>query len=184
LTGAGSAANCPLAGCNHGSHVASIAVGNSGVLDGVARDARLIAIKIASRDATCAPKPSPCIALQRTDQISALQRVFALRNTFKIAAVNMSFGGGLSAVGCDAAAGNAPYAAIMNSILAAGIAPVKSSGNNGSNTSVTFPGCLSAAIVVGNSTDTDRAASTSNISPLVDLMAPGSKIRSAEPGKT
>ena len=56
-TKAGSGVNCPntVPGCDHGTHVASIAAGNSAQLDGVGRDAKIIAIKVATRrqDAAC-----------------------------------------------------------------------------------------------------------------------------------
>lgn len=179
---AGSGVNCPtnVNGCEHGTHVASIAAGNSNVYDGVARDAKVIAIQVFSRRANCAPNPSPCSRTFQTDQISGLQRVYNLRNLHTIAAVNMSFGGALRAAACDAEV--PAYTTALNNLLAAGIAPIKSAGNNGSNTSVTFPGCITSAIVVGNATGTDLANAGSNISPIVDLMAPGTQINAAVPG--
>jgi subtilisin family serine protease len=183
-TAAGSGVNCPTTtnGCKHGTHVASIAAGNSATYDGVARDSKIIAIKVFSQATNCAPNPSPCATSFQTDQIKGLQRVYALRNTYKIAAVNMSYGGPLRAAACDGE--NAPYTTILNNLRAAGIAPVKSAGNNGSNTSVTFPGCITSAIKVANSTAADLLAPSSNISPLVNLIAPGSAINGAVPGNT
>jgi subtilisin family serine protease len=180
-TAAGSGVNCPTTtdGCDHGTHVASIAAGNSATYDGVARDAKIIAIKVFSQKANCAPNPSPCSTSYQTDQIKGLQRVYALRNTYKIAAVNMSYGGGVEAAPCDGKV--PPYTTILNNLRAAGIAPIKSAGNSGSNNGVSFPGCITSAIKVGSSTANDRLSSFSNHSPMVDLIAPGDGINGAVP---
>ena len=82
-TRVGSGVNCSTAipGCDHGTHVASIAGGNSSVLDGVARDAKLISIQIATRinsAAECGGEPT-CIYSTNTDQVRAMERVYALR---------------------------------------------------------------------------------------------------------
>jgi subtilisin family serine protease len=65
-TAAGWGVNCPtsVGGCDHGTHVASIAVGDAANLKGVARGAKLIAVKVFSRidsPADCSPFPAPCI---------------------------------------------------------------------------------------------------------------------------
>jgi subtilisin family serine protease len=180
-TAPGSGVNCPLAtGCYHGTHDASIAARNSSISDGIARDAKLIAIQIYSRQANCAPNPSPCTVGDTTNTIRALQRVYALRNTYKIAAVNMSFGGAVRAAPCDAE--NAAYTMILNNLRAAGIAPIKSAGNNGSNNGVTYPGCITSTIPVANSNGDDQLDRSSNISPMVQLAAPGTDINGAMPG--
>ena len=101
-TAQGSAVNCSpsINGCNHGTHVASIAAGSAN-LRGVARGAKIIAIQVFSRISNCAPSPSPCISSYVTNQIKALERVYKLRSAFKIAAVNMSVGGGLFSSPCN-----------------------------------------------------------------------------------
>ena len=195
-TAAGSAdvegvANC-LSGsnniCDHGSHVAGIAAGSSGggtPAGGVARGANIIAIQVFTRFTTaaqCMPNAAPCVLTYTSDQILGLQRVLALNGTFTIAAANMSLGGGMNATACDADTRKTP----IDNLLAAGIATVISSGNNNFANAVGAPGCISTAITVGGTDNSDNLYNTSatsgtNRGPLLDLMAPGVGIQSSEP---
>ena len=64
-TTAGAASYCPPGStrCDHGTHVASIAVGNDGTNFGVARGAKLMALDVFSADSDpsdCSPDPAPC----------------------------------------------------------------------------------------------------------------------------
>ncbi len=187
-----SGANCSLTigGCDHGTHVAGIAAGNdNGVNIGVARDATLIAIQVFSRfdDGLTpgAPTPcadagtaTPCALSYPTDQIKALERVFELRQSFNIAAVNMSLGGGQFFAPCD----NQPIKAAIDNLRTAGVATVIAAGNNGFTNSISTPGCVSSAVSVGATDDTDNVAVFSNIASFVSLLAPGVNIDSSIPG--
>jgi len=175
---------CPsgTTGCSHGTHVAGIAAGNGPSFDGVARDAGLIAIQIFSQftDPVCssAGVSSPCALSWTSDQISGLQRVYALRNSYGITAVNMSLGGGYSATYCD---GDSRKLSIDN-LKSVQIATVIASGNNGFIDGVSAPGCISTAITVGATNGTiDTRASFSNSGPQLDLYAPGVAIDSSVP---
>jgi subtilisin family serine protease len=187
-TASGSGVNCPyptISGCDHGTHVAGIAAGNMGspLLRGVAKNARIISIQVFSRfnsPSDCSPSPAPCVLSYSTDQIKALERVYALRNTFAIAAVNMSLGGGKYNAPCDST--NGALKAIIDKLRGARIATVIASGNNGFNGSISSPACISSAIAVGSTYDTSNGLSSfSNHSANVRLLAPGSNIRSSIP---
>ena len=156
LTKPGSGVNCPvgLAGCGHGTHVAAIAAGRpAGVVTtgGVARGANIIAIQVEHRDnrtANCRPEPAPCLRIRISNQIKGLNRVYDLRNTYKISSVNISQGSfNLTDKPCD----NDPRAAAIAKLRSVNIATIISAGNNGSDSSVSFPACISTAIAVGNS---------------------------------
>jgi subtilisin family serine protease len=179
----GSATNCPLnvPGCDHGTHVASIAAGNSSVYDGVARNSSIIAIKVATRQGGPGCTRTPCLAIREGDVLLALKRVIALRNTFKIAAVNLSLTtrGTLFASQCDAT--NNELTVAFKNLRAADIAAIVASGNNSSNNSVGIPACITSAIAVGNTQKNDLIGITSNHSPLVDLMAPGTNVTAGVP---
>ena len=115
-----------------------------------------------------------------SDQIRGLERVFLLRETHQIAAVNMRLGGGRYEASCD---GTFPaMAAAIESLRSVGIATVISSGNNGYGDATTQPGCVSAALTVGATTKADAVAPYSNSASFVDLLAPGSAINSSIPG--
>ncbi len=167
--------------CSHGTHVASIAAGNDGgSIVGVAPDANIIAVQIFSlfNNTTYCGGYSNCMLTFTSDQIAGLERVYELRNTYHIASVNMSLGGGQYATTCDS---DSRKAAIDN-LRAAGIATVIASGNNGYRDSMSAPGCISSAISVGATDDADNVASFSNVAPFLDLLAPGVSIYAAVPG--
>lgn len=193
-TASGSGLDCPgpsasggADGCGHGTHVAGIAAGTNAstsggtTFHGVARNARIIAIKVFSRFASasdCSPNPSPCVLAWTSDQILGLERVYALRNTYSIAAANMSLGGGSSTGTCDSDSRKA----IIDLLRSAGIATVASSGNSGFRNAMGAPGCISTAISVGSTTKSDVFSSFSNVSASTDLLATGSSICSSTNG--
>ncbi|MCB9007866.1 MAG: S8 family serine peptidase [Ardenticatenaceae bacterium] len=83
--------------CSHGTHVASIAAGDDGgSIVGVAPEANIIAIQIFSlfNSTSYCGGYSNCVLTFTSDQILALERVYELRDTYNIASVNMSLGGG------------------------------------------------------------------------------------------
>lgn len=186
-SGAAALARCTLfaVNCNHGTHVAGIAAGSSGAMKGVAPSATLIAIQIFTkfRDCSGAAGDQPCILTYSSDQIAALQHVYTLRDAYKIAAVNMSLGGGAfsSQALCDSQ--YAPTKAAIDLLRSVNIATVVASGNDYSATTITAPACISTAVAVGATADDDRIARYSNMNALVDLVAPGGRSIAA-PGGT
>jgi subtilisin family serine protease len=180
-TAPGSGANCPanVAGCNHGTHVAGIAAGNpgTGANFGVARDAGIIAIQVFSKYTFFSD-----VGAFVSDQIKALERVYALAGDFDIAAVNMSLGGGLygSRASCDA--DNASRKAAIDNLRSIDIATVAASGNDGYTGYIGAPACISSAISVGASDDNDQIPFFSNIATFMDLVAPGVGVESSVPG--
>ncbi|MBT9612322.1 MAG: S8 family serine peptidase [Burkholderiales bacterium] len=181
--GAGAGVNCPNynAGCYHGTHVAGIAVGKRGVLGadagGMAPGASLIPIQVFVEDCT----GGTCdLSAFTSDLVLALDHVHSLRNTYSIAAVNLSLGGAPTASPCDNASPS--MTASINSLRAANIATVIATGNDGNATQVSFPACISSAISVGSTTKQNVVSSFSNGGTAVELFAPGSSIYSSLPG--
>lgn len=179
----GSGRHCDLSisGCTHGTHVSGIAVGNpTNKYKGVAKGAWLIPIQVFSRftgSSNCGSS-SPCALSYSSDQIKGLERVFKLAKKKRIAAVNMSLGGGAYSSACDS---NSLKPAIDN-LVSRRIAVAIATGNNGYSGYISAPACISSAVSVGSTTKRDRISSFSNHSALVDLMAPGSSIVSSVPG--
>ena len=178
-TASGSGVNCnpSVTGCGHGTHVAGTITGNNGSLYGVAPDTGIIAINVFTN--------INGKALSYTsDQIKGLERVYELRNTYKIAAINMSLGGGSYASYCDSDSRKA----IIDYLKSAGIATIIASGNNGYSNSVSAPSCISSAITVGSTDDgssgslVDSVSSFSNSASMIDMLAPGKWITSSVPG--
>ncbi len=185
--GAAQPFNNTYASYEHGTHVAGIAAGNSGKLFGVAKDASLIAIQVFSTFTTaaaCNPSPVPCLASFDSDELAALDYIYSLRNTYPIAAVNMSFGGDAfsSQSICDTSGNDPLYKIAMNNLRSAGIASVVASGNDGLCNGIEAPACVSPAISVGAVNDTDTEASFNDWHySMLKVLAPGVLIYSAIP---
>jgi subtilisin len=182
-TGTGSGAPCTYAamGCRHGTHVAGIAAGHGSDFSGVAPYANIMSVQVFHRatGTTCTlQNENPCTLSSISDQIAGLERVYQLRSTRSFAAVNMSLGGGRYTSYCDTDSRKA----IIDNLRSANIATVVSSGNDGFTDAVSAPGCISTAVTVGSTTKQDTLASSSNMSSMVDLLAPGESINSSVPG--
>jgi subtilisin len=185
--GIGAAANCPVAilGCEHGTHVAGIAVGSGATFSGVAPGADIIAIQVFTEffDPVCSlfGQPSPCIMTYLySDLISGLERVYELRDTFHIAAVNLSLGGGYYGTECD----DDPLNAIINTLRSVEIATVVASGNDGYNDAIGTPACVAAAISVASTDLNDHVSTFSSVASFLDFYAPGNGIYSSLPDDT
>jgi subtilisin family serine protease len=179
--GAGSARPCTYAeSCGHGTHVAHDAAGKYGV----ARGADIIAIQVFSRiTGECQDwEGTVCTRSYISDQLKGLERVYELRDTHRIAAVNLSLGGGQFADYCDAR--DPIYSSWIKTLVSYGIAVVIATGNESLVDGIGEPACYRDAIPAGASTlDTSGAeavATFSNRAPrLFNLLAPGEFICSA-----
>ncbi len=192
-TGAGAGVNCDMTidggVCFHGTHVAGIAAGRSTLfggtpIAGVAKEAAIISIQVFSKFTSGCSGASPCIMSWDSDQISALERVYALRTTYNVAAVNLSLGGETkytSSASCDT--DYSDYKDAIDNLRSVGIAVVISSGNEYYKDGISGPACISTAVSVGATTKADVEASYSNYHPtMLSLFAPGSSIASSYPG--
>ncbi len=184
-TASGSGVNCTVDGCEHGTHVAGIAAGTSASFSGVARDASLIAVQVFSRVNNCT---SDCTGAFDSDILLGLQRVYDLRTSHNIAAVNMSLGGGSSSTNCDA--DDPAMKAAVDTLRSVGIATVVAAGNEGTAGALSWPACISSTISVGSTGDGSSGATAnvvsgfSNSSSFLNLLAPGQWITSSVPGGT
>ncbi|MFE5946953.1 S8 family serine peptidase [Streptomyces sp. NPDC056480] len=174
--------------CAHGTHVAGIVAGDGTGLDGaprrgVAPDANVLAIQVFSKftsDERCGGAgKSPCVLSFTSSQVKALEKVLALKRAgTDIVAANMSLGSGRWTSSCFTDARKA----IIDNLLAEGVATVVAAGNNGYAEAVNAPGCVPSALTVGSTTDDDQLSSFTNRGALLDLLAPGTGIVSSVPG--
>lgn len=201
-TAPGSGMHCTLPGCDHGTHVAGIVAGKGDSFSGVAKDANLIAMQVFSKltNSQACGGPASCHRTFTSDWIKGLERVLVLKNSFSIAAVNMSLGGSryYNQSACDA--DNLAAKAAIDNLRSVGIATIIASGNNGYPDSLSFPACISSAVSVGSTwaragesysgvcfefnSKLDQISCFSNSAPFLNLLAPGSNINSSVPGGT
>jgi len=175
--------------CGHGTHLAGIAAGRGGV----AYDASVISIQVMSyvTDSDACRGQASCLLANPSDVTTALNHVFDLRNTYNIAAVNISLAGDGQAFPdhCDAVSAEAQMmTAAINQLRSVNIATVVASGNDGFTDSISFPACISSAVSVGavgdgsGDTPMDTVALFSNSYPYLNLLAPGRVITSSAVG--
>jgi subtilisin family serine protease len=186
-TGPGAGTPCAYTadGCRHGTHVAGIAAGEGSSFSGVARDADVMAVQVFSRftGADCnGAGEDPCTLTFPSDQIAGLERVLlvAQGGAHDLSSVNMSLGGGKNTSNCDTT--QAARKAAIDNLRAADIATAIASGNNGYTDAMSQPACISSAVSVGSTTDSDTVSWFSNIASFLSLLAPGSSIDSSVPG--
>jgi subtilisin family serine protease len=167
--------------CDHGTHVAGIAAGrDNGSFSGVAKGAGVIAIQVFTRVNYKSSGNFYGTTSFFTDLIKGLERVYALRNTYDIASVNMSLGGGYYSDYCDSTYTSVKTA--IDNLRSAGIASVIASGNDYYYSYIAAPACISTAVSVGATTDYDTIAYFSNSASFLSLLAPGYDIYSSIPG--
>ncbi len=182
--GTNSAAHHPdtYLGWDHGTQVAGIAVGNSAGCLGVAKDANIIAVQ-ASHKYEDGDEHS--VYFWPSDVAAGLNYVYGLHGTslnhqaIRIAAVNVSTGGGSYSAACD----NDVRAAAINALNAIDIPTLVASGNMESCVSVSAPACVSTAVAVGATTRDDEVERfTNSHETMLALLAPGEDINTAGGG--
>jgi len=142
--------------CNgHGTHLAGIAGGTS---FGVAKGARLVAVKVIS---TCGSGSGGLGSV-----LAGIDWVTINHGPASVALLTL---GGDVTPALDLAVQNA---------IAAGVPYVLSAGNSNSNACNFSPGRTPTAVTVAATTNSDFRASFSNHGPCVDLFAPGQNITS------
>ena len=181
---------CPAGECDHGTHVAGIVAGRDNVPGspgpGVAPGANIIAVQVFTlfdSEFYCGVGSSPCLLSWIEDRLKGLERIYELRNTYTIAAVNISLSDNEYTGRGPCEADNKAAKAIIDNLKRAGIATIASSGVHGLCGSVGSPACISSVISVGATDSDDLVADYSNSAPFLTLFAPGSGITSSIPGK-
>ena len=191
--GSGAAAACDFDAvndaCVHGTHVAGIAAGAAGndvkgvLFNGMAPDAAIVAVKVFSRfdgEEACGKADETCLGAWDSDILKGLLYVERIGAERKIAAVNLSLGGGHFAGPCD---DESVYSDVVGRLRKAGIAVVAAAGNEKLVGEIASPACVSGIIAVGaikKSGEIDTRYS--NTSPQVAIVAPGTLILSSAAG--
>jgi hypothetical protein len=142
--------------CNgHGTHVAGTVAGAS---FGVAKDARLVAVRVLDCNG----------AGFASSVVSGISWVIA-NHPGGPGVINLSLGGPANSA-IDRAVADA---------AARGLTVVAAAGNEGGDACAVSPARSASAVTIGATTSRDARASYSNFGPCVDMFAPGSGITSA-----
>lgn len=163
------------ANVNHGTHVAGIVASNDTTYRGVAPDAKLAALKV-FRDSDGGGDTNMVI--------SAIDWCISNASILNISVITMSVGisGYVNSSYCDS---SSPMAAAASEAVAYDIFVDAASGNDGSSTGITTPACGENVTSVGRTNDDDTVfESTSNSASILDLLAPGTSIKSTIKGQT
>lgn len=169
---------------DHGTHVAGLAAGNGNASapNGIAPDADIVAVRVFGSGGA-----------YDIDILNALDWVASNAATYDISSVNLSLGSGLYNPG-DCYSNDMNYLEYWyriayEDLIAAGVAPLVASGNDGSQNRISSPACIEPAIAIGSTNAFDDNLNSyesisyfSNLSSQVDLLAPGHLVMSALPG--
>ncbi len=180
--GKGAGRDCSAAtgvsSCIHGTHVAGIAAGGNSTMAGTAPSASIISVQVFTLNPATGR-----ISAFTSDIIAAFEWLIHDSQTTNLAAINLSLGSGAFSDTCD---DDVPaLTSAIQTLRERGVATVIASGNSAKVDAVSWPSCISSAVTVGASLrDQDIIASFTNLSPIVDLIAPGDDILSSIPGGT
>jgi len=167
---------------------------------GVAPAAKILAYKVTS-DAECGSATTTAVVAAIEDAVLRRQG-----DDYRLAAINISLGGGSSVGPCDKS--NFAYAEAIAAASDAGVSVVAASGNSGYGNALDVPACISRAISVGSAWDVDpgwvpfsfcldpectsvcddsfrwqrSVACYSNSSSYLDLVAPSEYLKAADAG--
>lgn len=173
---AGEACDIALAGCNHGTQMAGIIAGNDINSSGVATGAQVIPIQAFTKIhdfevCNSLGLSDPCIGATTADLLAALEYVNSL-NLNNVAAVNISFGTTFTGQGnCDSS-----LQTTITQIVDKGVAVIASSGNSGSDVSMTSPACIEQVISVASTNISHVPSLFNNRNSELDFFAPGEAI--------
>lgn len=163
----------------HGSHVTGICCGSQGGAGlgviGMAPRSDIIGVQVFTR------RSSGGISASFSDVIAGILWVASLAEAgTQVASINMSLGTGPIVGDCSA-----QFQAVKDAsdiARAAGIGVIAASGNNGSPSGVSSPGCVAGIIATGCTNDLDAICSFSNEGAMMQIRAPGLSIVSANMG--
>jgi len=147
----------PLDDHGHGTHV-------SGIVQGVAPSVRLAHVKVLNSAGSGS----------ESDIAAGINWCVTNKDSYNVKVISLSLGAGLYTSYCDSSFPT--LASAINNAVGSNITVTVSSGNDGSTTQISSPGCVENATAVGATDKSDSLASYSNLNGLIDVVAPGSSI--------
>lgn len=167
--------------CNHGTHVAGIAAGRqnaslwnpygSGVFQGVAPDANIIAVQIFSYDTKRKYTP----VANNSDMIAAMQAIagaMTIGTQNNPYVLNLSLGGGAYKSSCDSVSPSITNA--IRTLVSNGVPVIAATGNDRGQSDYTdgnigWPACIAGVIKVGATSNDGVGTTISSFTNLPDM---------------
>ena len=156
--------------CMHGTHVAGIVAGSNSAMSGIAPSASIVPINVFS-------EANGRYGVADSDIMQALEWVYQNHQKHKIAAVNLSVGGGFFTQTCD----QIPVKRLIDLLLDKGVITVVAAGNDRKINGVASPACVESAVTVGALDPDGSISNFSNSYYALDMVAPGGNIVSSVP---
>ena len=157
----------PLDLNGHGTHIAGIVASNDTIYKGVAPGANLAAVKVF---------PGSSSGTTEAVVIAGIDWCITHAVNLSISVISLSLGdGSLNNASCDSSS----LGIAVNQAVDAGLLVSVASGNNGYSTGISSPACASKVVSVGSTTVSDVIPAYSNSGAILDVLAPGSAIKSA-----
>jgi hypothetical protein len=166
------------AGCGHGTGMAAVAAMDYANVvpgrGGIAKSASILPIQVFNANSVGAVTASSGDLLAAIEWVTAQARERRLSGAPRIAALNLSLGGGAYSAACDSDYLGSLFRAAFDRLRAEGVIPVVAAGNSGNDRAISFPACVSNALPVAASRlGYTGLASYSNFSSQVRLVAIG-----------
>ena len=158
--------NDPLDGNGHGTHIAGIIASQDSTYRGIAPGVKLVAVKVF---------PGTSGTTNSSNVIAGLDWCRNNATIFNISIITTSLGDSIQHAGtCD----DDSLANAVNIVANRGFFVAAASGNNGFSNGINSPACASNVTSVSRSNDDDSISSGGNSGANLDLLAPGTTIKS------
>jgi len=164
----------PRDDAGHGTHVSGIIASMNETYTGVAPGAKIVSMKVLDSGGSG----------NTTDVLAAIEYCIENKDRYNISVITMSLGSGAYSSNCDSnSAFFTLFSQVVDEALTNGIIVIAASGNEATSTTIAFPACLENITSVGSTTKADVIdTSYSNSAGILDLVAPGTAIRSTLSG--
>jgi hypothetical protein len=159
---------------SHGTFSSGIIASNDTLYQGIAPDSKIFSMKVCNATGSCFTNAI----------LAALSSCVGNSTDYNISVISMSLGTTSQYTSsCDSQA----LASGSNDAASAGLMVVAAAGNKGSTSStsgISSPACGSSVISVGSTTKSDTISTFSDAASILDLLAPGSSIKSSNKDNT
>ncbi len=155
----------------HGTHVAGIIVSQNLTYRGIAPGAKVVAVKVFSNDSGQTLSSTVIAGIEWCTNQNNVDR-------YNISVISLSLGSSSNRWQNYCDPNLSFFADPINDAVSKNISVLIASGNDGWTDGISTPACIESAIPIGAVTKSDIISSFTNRGTILNLLAPGSSIRS------